>query len=276
MNKKTSLSPRIRLCCEVIPGTDLNMAWGYYYQMPDFMKIDNNTFDFSHTRFEKAEHFIIGTETKIGEYVFFSPEIYFKRYTDIIPAERLSSGEINYIFDDKYASGSAYGADVRFEYSHNYFSIFLNYGYLIAKEREDNRNSPPNFRYTDQRHTFSGNIFYKAGRWDAGINVFFGSGLAYTPSVTSMDTVNHIHIWEKGNRNSSHLPSYLRADLRISRRFLLFEQQFIVYLNIMNVFNRRNVYGYRYSYQGKDCTAVSEELRLLPLVPSIGIRYEIF
>ena len=62
----------------------------------------------------------------------------FEGSADVIPARRLPLwGKSMLYFDGwEYASGSAYGADVRFEYHRSLFSIFLNYDFFNCKGGE--------------------------------------------------------------------------------------------------------------------------------------------
>lgn len=272
INKEIYLSPRVSLNYKFIPGANINFTWGYYYQIPGIMQIEGSSSGIKNAR---AEHFILGAGKKFGNDFSVNSETYLKKYSNLIPAERISTGEIKYNFDGNYAKGFAYGIDVQLKYADSCFSFLLNYGYLKTKERANNSGTQYYNRYADQRHTISANVTYKNENFEVGLNLFFGSGLAYTSKETYFDPTNKMLVWIKGKINSSHLPPYLRADLNISSRFELFDQQLTLYFNLMNIFNRRNVYGYWYTYEGENCRPAAEALKLLPVVPSIGFRYEI-
>ena len=51
--------------------------------------------------------------------------------------------------------------------------------------------------------------------------------------------------------NTSRYPYYQRFDLRIDRRYFFKEWNLVTYFDMMNVFNRKNIWDYSYKSNGK-------------------------
>ena len=273
LNNTINFSPRFNIAFTLLSGLTIKGAWGCYYQLPAFMRTENNISDLKKIRNSRADHFIIGSESKLGNYLNIRAEIYYKKYSNLIPAERLSDGNINYEFNGNYGKGYAKGIDAGLSFKSADFFCTINYGYLVARENVEGSTGPGYPKFTEQKHTLSFALNYKNRGYEAGASFYYGSGLVFTPEYAVKD--DSYITWTQGEKNSSHLPAYIRADLRISMEFKLFNYPMNLYLNIMNIFNKRNVYGYRYGFKAEESEPRVEELKLLPVVPSIGFRYEI-
>jgi hypothetical protein len=79
------------------------------------------------------------------------------------------------------------------------------------------------------------------------------------------------------NVNTARLPAYHRLDLRLSRdvRVLGLDGQF--YLDVINVYNRKNVLAYRYGVVVDAERAVPvlrrERTTMFPILPTIGFSF---
>lgn len=84
----------------------------------------------------------------------------------------------------------------------------------------------------DQRHTINLSISYENPNiMTVGLITQFQSGLPYTPAIQSLETTFE---------NSGRKPMNLNADLLLSRRILLWKNQFEVFAKIYNLFDRNN------------------------------------
>jgi outer membrane receptor protein involved in Fe transport len=151
----------------------------------------------------------------------------------------------------------------------------------------------------DQRHTFNIVMNYKLSRsLELGVIWRYGSNFPYTeprgvkPRIVLVDSLD-----ENGNLISrkpkiatdlsgnvilnydfggipdyfnARKPPYHRLDVRLTwyRRFWGIDWAF--YLDVINVYNRKNVFHYDFHID-KDGRIVKREMQLLPILPTIGI-----
>lgn len=169
------------------------------------------------------------------------------------------------------ASGFAMGIDLYMVVSIDDFYGWISYGLLSTKE--DILNDKPGAypRYTDQRHTLSLVSDYNLGKeWMANIRLFYGSGYAYTPYRSVYNSSAKRWDWLQGDKNSEYLPFYKRVDLRVSKDFRFDDFDMFAFLDVTNLFNFSNIMSYRYTYNS-DGTPKREEIKLFPIIPSIGL-----
>ena len=76
----------------------------------------------------------------------------------------------------------------------------------------------------------------------------------------------------RGPRNGERFPFYWRLDLSAERRFEIGAMTVKPYLNLVNVFNRKNVFLYTID-TNTDPPQVKGASQL-PFLPSIGLRME--
>jgi len=73
-------------------------------------------------------------------------------------------------------------------------------------------------------------------------------------------------------RNSSRLLPYHRLDLSAARQFGLFGNPAEFYIQIFNVYSRRNDWFVQYDVE--DFAVDPQVVRQLPIIPSVGINFE--
>lgn len=106
--------------------------------------------------------------------------------------------------------------------------------------------------------------------WAINMRLFYGSGYAYTPYTAMYNSSGKRWDWIQGAKNSDYLPFYKRVDLRLSKNFKFSDLDMFVFLDVTNLFNFSNIMSYRYTYN-QDGTPKREEIKLFPIIPSIGI-----
>jgi len=76
--------------------------------------------------------------------------------------------------------------------------------------------------------------------------------------------------------NAQRLPAYARMDARIARYFDLGRGRFSVFLDMFNVFDRRNAESLDYeAYYTNNRLIVDETISpMLGMLPTLGVRWE--
>jgi hypothetical protein len=126
--------------------------------------------------------------------------------------------------------------------------------------------------------------------WEAGIRWNFGSGLPYTRALGGYRFVEYhvvnTFINPRGNRelnggleenavllgarNSERYPAYHRLDFSLRKPFQKSWGKLTPYLEVLNVYNRKNVLFYFYEYDREP--AVRSGVSMFPLLPTVGVE----
>ena len=75
-----------------------------------------------------------------------------------------------------------------------------------------------------------------------------------------------------GERNADRYPAYHRFDLAVSRSYVKPRVTITPFLQVVNAYNRRNVWIYRFDYEESPPT--SEAISQFPILPTIGVTVE--
>lgn len=274
INKDMTVSPRFSAAYSLDENTTLRAAWGFYYQSPIYRQLKSSVAADTNTQSQKATHYILGFERKVplenNNSLTIKIDGYYKKYDDLISSERDFGGDVNYsrINDSE---GYVLGADLYASIRYDNFNGWISYGWLRAREDYllDAVGEFP--RYTDQRHTLSivSNFDFGLG-WSGNFRIVYGSGYAYTPFIAQFDPAENRWSWAEGGKNSEHLPSYKRVDIRVSKQFSLFGFSSRLYLDVSNLLDFDNVYAFLYRFN-RDGSPFRESIELWPIIPSLGM-----
>lgn len=272
LDREARVSPRLNFSWLAPLGVTISGGAGVYYQLPSYNQLKSSSPSDTNTPFEKATQFILGFERKLGSAANLQVQFYRKYYSDLVPAIRNAYTGLYYNPAIDNGIGYAKGFDIRYEMHSGRFSLFIGYGYLVAMEKSGaSQNYYP--RTSDQRHTLSVELEYSPWKSLAlDLRGVYGSGYPYTPSVSVLDPGTMSETWKQGPENSARYPAYERVDLRVTRKFTLYHNPLSVYLDITNLLNRKNVWGYMYTYDARG-DYIAEPQTLMGIVPAVGVSY---
>jgi len=197
--------------------------------------------------------------------------------------------------------GDAYGVEILLAKKNreqdSKISGWISYAFAFANRYEKRAIIPFTF---DQRHTVNIVINYRFNEtWDAGIRWQYGSGFPYTEPVgskpriiladlngdfipetpviatrkTSVDPNNEQVIFDidYGNRLrfNARKPVYHRLDIRITAAVDIWGYDWNFYLDIINLYNRKNINNYQY-FVNEDLSLGREANAMFPLIPTLG------
>ncbi len=200
------------------------------------------------------------------------------------------------------SNGEAYGFELFVEkrniIGENKISGWISYALAYADRYEDNRTIP--FRF-DQRHTLNLVLNYKISSWlDMGIRFQYGSGFPVTsptgikPRIILADengdfipespviatrtnsdgdkqVIYDVDYGDRFNRFASRKPIYHRLDIRFNAVADWWDLDWVIYLDVINVYNRSNVINYDY-YISDDLTLEREATTMFPILPTLGFN----
>ena len=122
----------------------------------------------------------------------------------------------------------------------------------------------------DQRHNLTIVASYKLPRgWQIGGRFRLVSGQPYSPVVGAIESQGSFTPI-LGTVNSARFPPFHQLDLRVDRRWIYRRVSFLVFLDVLNVYNRQNVEVYVYSYDYREKVGGFG----LPIFPTLGLRLD--
>ena len=134
---------------------------------------------------------------------------------------------------------------------------------------------PPKY---DRRHDLSFVVSYRTGKWRLGSNLVYATGQAFTPAAARY-TLRQPATGEvqdyvlPARRNSARLLPYHRLDASANREFRLWGLDAELYLQIYNLYSRRNEWFVQFDALNPETRA--EVIRQLPIVPTLGFNFAI-
>jgi vitamin B12 transporter len=179
----------------------------------------------------RAEHVVAGVER--GGALSLRLEGYLKRYSDYAPA-----GEGPLV-----VAGTNSGVDAIVRWSPRSGPVgWLSYSLLRGTvELEGGGNVPATL---DVTHSFTSVARLPLGSWEVGTTARYATGRPFTP-LTGVDRATGMPRY--GAVHSERLPEYQRLDGRITRYMFSDGRGALLYLEMLNLLDRRNVTGYTYS-----------------------------
>jgi len=170
-------------------------------------------------------------------------------------------------------------------------SGWISYTYSVAERNQYGRTLPFDF---DQRHTLNVVTQYRLSRaFELGVRWRYGSGFPHTPpvgirpriQVTEEDgdvtrevqtdshgfVVFNVDRGDFSNRNSDRFPDYSRLDVRLNWHTSLWGLNWLFYLDVINITNRKNILSYRYSVENAEI--VERSSNMFPILPTLGISF---
>lgn len=223
--RKANLAPRISAAYLLSPNEQVALAFGQFYQNPEYDLLRRNT----DLQFERSTHYMINYQRIRNGYTF-RVEAYHKTY------ERLTKTNLETYLSDNRGSGYASGIDVFFRDRKTIRNgdYWISYSYLDTKRdyRDFPEKAAPVFA---ARHNAS--LVYK--HWISGINTAFGATYSFQSGRPYNDPNSH-------KFNSGRTPVY--NDLSVNASYLtnLAGHFTIIYISATNLLGFKQIYGYQF------------------------------
>ncbi len=213
-----------------------------------------------------------------------------------IPGDSLTQIPVNNSYGEAY--GFEFFLSKRNLMSDTKLSGWVSYSLAFANRYEDGVKYP--FRF-DQRHTVNIVLNYDFTSWfNVGVRWQYGSGfpnsqpvgvkprivyadlnadgIAETPVIARRINFSNplsegtvIYDVDFGNQKlNAQKPAYHRLDIRFNFITNFWNLDWVFYLDVVNVYNRKNVIGYDY-YVNEDLTLGREQNNMFPILPTLGV-----
>jgi hypothetical protein len=227
----------------------------------------------------QADHIVLGYEQWLGSGFQLNVEAYRKTFRNlVIPNSAQSLRDVGNQY--RTMEGDSWGVDVLVRRHKGRIQGWIAYGFNKTERRAGGITFPPAH---DRRHTL--NLVLRAPGplgSELGIRWGWGSPLPYTGLNGEWSHREYRlsqHSFGSGETepistaiNAERFPSYSRLDVGLRWRFDKWGIQWNPYLQVANVYNRRNVFLYVFDYASRPATrsGVSQ----VPLFPTFGIEFK--
>ncbi len=307
-------APRFSIRYQLGLTTNTYFSYGRYHQFLNLISTDESSpmdlwFPIDNTvEPGQSDHYIIGFKTEINEEIGFDIEAYYKDYKNLVAYR----AEVDYewqndtgTLDDALNSGDGFSYGLDFMLRNDWYGIAGFTGYTLGftrKKIEDTNLDPetgePHYYYPkyDRTHqitvveTFS--LLNATGKklWNAdllfGTNYSFGTGQPMSkPEHVYIEPDTGQYQFFYSYKDGDRLPNYSRLDLSIKMRWETKHASIEPYFQVINVFNRQNVYTRTYVPESKEVESdgtgglvevgyTTEDTYQFPRIPFIGINVE--
>jgi hypothetical protein len=200
---------------------------------------------------EQADHFILGLGGNFLPSLSSNFEVYYKNYGSLVLYNRDKVGPL----DPDYIGGrgEAYGLESMIRFGSDIIDLYAAYTLSVTTVTSNNFTYYPRY---DRRHNLNLlSVIHVAPGLEATLRWTYGSGFPFSQSVGYYDRLNMQNLFrgsylgETGNpyiilggKNAARLPAYHRLDAGISYRFTVQPFTGNVGVNIINVYNQKNIF----------------------------------
>jgi outer membrane cobalamin receptor len=297
-SKSMRLSPRLNLVWTLADQTYLRAGWGHFYQNDGIHEIQVQDGEDRFRAPQMAEHLVAGFEQIQNNGMNFRVEGYYKKMSHLHPKYQNGSNHIQFpeLEGDRYQlnlNGTTcrgiefywkydLGGKVTWwaSYARSYFDDDVDN--MVFRDSVFTQGFTTHPNLYDQRHTFYLDLNFRPNpEWHVNLAYQTHSGLPYidleefleTPPEGGIRLGQDFSVYNRDNYDP-----YSRVDLRINRNIQLRNSQLIVYLQVINLFNDKNLRTIDYDdYVNSDgqTVIVSEKDYWAPLLPSLGFTWEL-
>ena len=280
LETKLYFSPRFSASYALNELTNINFSTGIYYQSPSYIWL---IADASNKKLKsiRADHFILGFDHRLQEDILLKVEGFLKNYknyptSQVRPYLVLANSGAGYGGSDNNFSsfgleplvsdgkGVSRGIELSIQKKLSdipyYGLLSLTYGKTDFTSL-DGIERPGSY---DQTWIFNLSGGYKFdAKWEASLKFRYSSGPPFTPfNPDGSQTISFY--------NTERLSANHSLDLRVDRRWYFDKWTLITYLDIQNIYNRKNSTSVRWDPR----TQSVDDESSIGLLPSIGVSLE--
>ena len=246
-----------------------------------------------HTKLQKSDHLILGTEIEIGKHLNLNIEGYYKYYPQLTNINRFklfNEGEApegtpeTQVKDFIVEKGNAYGLDFSMQYDYKKIYVWFVYslGYVHREYEGADGQIVTYTPHFDRRHNMNFIFSYVTGpkkQWEFNVRWNFGTGFAFTQvqgyyeHLSFPDGINSDYPTENGDLGfiygelfGGRMPTYHRLDIGMKKNFYFGTySKLVLDLSVINVYNRENVFYVD--------LVTGDIVYQLPFMPSLGLSF---
>ena len=280
LEKNASLSPRFSLSYELTKLTNINFSTGIYHQSPSYIWLEAFE-ENKKLKMIQANQFVLGIDHKISADAILKVEGFYKKYLDY-PTSKIrpylvlantgagfegsesnfSSFGLEPLVNDGF--GKARGLEFSIQKKLSDIPYYGIFSFTYSKADYTSLDGIERSGKYDQNWLINLSGGYKINElWEASMRFRFASGAPYTP-------FNSKGMQEVVYYNSNRLKSVHSLDVRVDKRWYFSSWTLITYLDIQNIYNKKNSTSIRWDSREQRI----DETSSIGILPSIGISAE--
>lgn len=275
---RQTVDPRAGISFHLSEKTDFNLAVGQFSQSPAYVQITDHP-DNRNLRFKQNRQTVGGISRLFSEDMRGTLEFFYKDYDNVpIPKDALTPNPFDLSQGQlvNYGKGYAKGFELFVQKKLvQTYHFTMSYAYSISKGTDPRYGSEYNWDY-DYRHNFTliggahydlremkwynamkKSSLYRYLKWltpladqmDLGIRWRYLGGRPYTKR-TYLPQYRRWILDPEDPVNGQRYSAYHRLDLRVDWRTMFSRWNMVVYLDIMNIYGRDNIWEYDYKSDG--------------------------
>ena len=280
INNNFELSPRFSIAYQLSHLTSLNFSTGIYHQSPSYIWLAANESN-KDLKMVKVNQFVVGVEHLFNDDLRFKVEGFIKDYTNY-PSSKLrtylvlaNTGAGFAGSNDNFASfgfdpltsngaGSSRGVEFSVQKKSSNEPLYGIASLTLSETKFTSLNGISKPGTYDQKviANLSGGYIFDE-KWEASFKFRFATGSPFTP-------FNSNGTQSISKYNSERFDAYHTLDLRVDRRWNFESWSLITYIDIQNVYNRKNKTSIRWDARENKV----EDESSIGLLPSIGVSIE--
>jgi TonB family protein len=275
---RAGIDPRLRFAWAITEHTTIKGGTGLFSQYPDIFEL-NDVWGNPNIALEKSVHNSFGVAHMFASIdLLVEATLFYKYvYSLAVPTEALliNTGTGAAIVPERFDNagfGHVGGLEllIRKNLTKNLFG-WVSYTFSRAFYDFDDGNGLIPFTF-DQPHILTAVAVYKLPRgWSVGGRFRLVSGNPFTPIRNGIyDASTGGYFAVLGDPNSDRHPAFHQLDVRVDKKWTWRYVALNAYVDIMNIYNRRNTESLFYSYHYQE----SRTLAGLPILPSVGLKFE--
>lgn len=259
-SKEHLVSPRLQFSKSITHKLKLIFSISKYYQFPQVYHISGvmGNPDLSAI---VSHHYIGGLVYNIKNRLKIKTELYYKDIDNLI---KYSDKNEEFTND---AEGKINGIEIYiYQNIKNRLWGWISYTYSIS-ERKWGDNSPTGLYYFDKTHIINIVLSYKiSSRFQIGTKFNYTTGIPFREIISVRNGIAVREIFE-----TTRYPAYHRLDLRGEYRFKIWGLDSNLYLEVLNIYNKKNIIRYIYN---SDYSNYKNPYKLydLPILPFLGLE----
>lgn len=286
----SAVSPRLGLSYRLSPVTNINVAYGKHFQSPSYLELISNEAN-KQLKSKYTDQYVLSLEHLFRDDLKLVMETYYKTYSQVPILKTLSSLD-PFLYDDgtyiNAGSGRSQGFEVFLQKKlTRKFSTILSYAHSRSEAKDPRFNTYYDWDY-DYRNVFTFISGYKftflekswyqnmkrqwwfysvfwlpifpADEFELSFKFRYLGGRPYTAPVYYPDYQKWV-IEENQLLNQSRYPDYHRLDIRIDRRIIFDNWNFVIFFDLNNIYNRDNIWAYQYGVDDQGNPKVEKVLQ---------------
>ena len=252
-NSNRSIDPRISLAY-IDSSLTFRFGGGIYHQQPAYFYLDS-VFGNPDLPPMKAYHGVLSVEKSFNGVFFIETQLFYKKYINL-PIDTTGTYK-------PYGKGRAYGFQILLRKFRGRTSGWVAYTLSISTRAKDGSLKEYRADY-DKPHIITLVLQSYLGKGiQLGIKARYATGRPYTP-VLDASKVEETWVPVLGETNSERYPYYLRVDVRITKITSIKDYPLILFLELLNVMDRKNIVSWSYSMDYTEKRGITN-FRFLPV-----------